>query len=94
MKTCQTPGHEDRPATVSLRLPGMDDWPDSPNVCGPCADEAMYPLAVKAARAHAALMADAAADRVLGPGTADRAREAVKQAGVNPWAEPERRRSR
>ena len=52
---CVTPGHEDRPATVSLRLPGMDDWPASPNVCGPCADEAMYPLAVKAARADAAL---------------------------------------
>lgn len=48
---CATPGHEDRPATVSLRLPGMDDWPASPNVCGPCADEAMYPLAVKADRA-------------------------------------------
>lgn len=54
---CATPGHGDRPATVSLRLPGMDDWPASPNVCSDCAGAAMYPLALAADRALRAEMA-------------------------------------
>jgi hypothetical protein len=54
---CQAPGHEDRPATVTLRrrtAGGFDgDWlpPGSPNACTACADAAMRPLALAADRA-------------------------------------------